>query len=48
MSRLLRLLRVFPAAVERLHLEWALREIDPLHSDVPFIVRRINELKAKT
>ena len=24
---------------------WALREIHPLHSDVPHIVRRINELE---
>lgn len=24
---------------------WALREIHPLHRDVPFIVRRINELE---
>jgi hypothetical protein len=25
---------------------WAIREIDPLHEDVPHIVRRINELEA--
>ena len=24
---------------------WAMRQIDPLHSDVPEIVRRINDLE---
>lgn len=38
-------LRALPAALEREHLRWALREIHPLHPDVPFIVRRINQLE---
>lgn len=50
-SRLARMLayfaRALPHALERLHLEWALREIDPLHPDVPWIVRRINELSPR-
>lgn len=25
--------------------KWALREIDPMHPDVPVIVRRINQLE---
>ena len=42
---LLAMLRALPAALEREYLRWALREIHPLHPDVPFIVRRINELE---
>lgn len=42
---IVRTLRLLPAALERLHLQWAIREISPLHPDVPFIVRRINELE---
>ena len=45
MKPLLRLLRIVPRALERAHLEWALREIHPLHKDVGYIVRRINELR---
>ena len=45
---LLAMLRAFPAALEVLYLQWALREIDPLHPDVPFIVRRINELEGRS
>lgn len=30
-----------------LYYEAAIRSIDPLHEDVPFIVRRINELKCE-
>lgn len=41
-----RFVRMLPAAVEREHLRWALREIAPTHPDVPFIVRRIRELEA--
>lgn len=26
-------------------LRWALREIDPMHPDVPYIVRRLRELR---
>ncbi len=44
---LTRLLRALPTALERGHLLWALKEIDPLHPDVPYIVRRINHLKGK-
>ena len=29
------------------YFEWALDSIDPMHEDVPFIVHRINELKAE-
>lgn len=29
----------------RTYLRWALREIDPLHPDVPSIVFRLNELE---
>ena len=43
----LRMLRAMPAALEREHLRWALREIDPMHPDVPFVIRRIRELEAK-
>ena len=42
---LLAMLRALPAALEVLYLEWALREIHPLHPDVPLIVARINELE---
>lgn len=44
MKLILRVLRIVPRALERAHLEWALREIDPFHQDVPYIVSRINEL----
>lgn len=43
---MLAILRALPAALEREYLRWALREIHPLHPDVPVIVRRINELDA--
>lgn len=42
---ILRALRWLPVAIEREHLRWAIREIDPMHPDVPMIVRRINELE---
>ncbi len=42
---LLAMLRALPAALEVLYLQWALREIHPLHPDVPLIVARINELE---
>lgn len=29
------------------YLHWALREIDPLHADVPYIIVRINYLEAE-
>jgi len=44
MSALIRLMRALPDALERLHLEWAMREISPLHPDVPYIARRLAEL----
>lgn len=44
---LLAMLRALPAALEVLYLEWALREIHPLHPDVPFIVHRLNTLQHK-
>lgn len=44
---LLAMLRAFPAALEVLYLQWALREINPLHPDVPFIVARIRQLESK-
>ena len=45
---LIRYARLLPRALERLHLEWALKEISPLHPDVGFIVRRINELESQS
>lgn len=42
MSWLRTLLREF----ELVYLHWALREIDPLHVDVPAIAIRINHLEA--
>lgn len=45
LSCLLAMLRFLPAALEREHLKWALREIHPLHPDVPFIVHRLNTLE---
>lgn len=41
----LRPLRFLPAALEREHLRWGLSEINPLHPDVPYIVRRLRELE---
>jgi hypothetical protein len=40
-----RLAATLPRALEALHLQWALREIDPLHPDVPWIVHRLRELE---
>ena len=45
MKLFIRLLRAMPDALERAHLEWALREICPMHPDVPYIVHRINDLE---
>jgi hypothetical protein len=44
MKTVLRVLRWIPRALERAHLEWAIKEVNPLHPDVPYIVQRINEL----
>jgi hypothetical protein len=46
MRFLLSLLRAVPAALELGHLQWALREIDPMHPYVPAIVARIAQLEA--
>lgn len=32
-------------AWQRFYLEWALSEIDPMHPDLPVIVRRLAELE---
>lgn len=45
---LISLLRAIPASLEVLYLKWAMAEINPLHPDVPFIVRRINELESRS
>jgi hypothetical protein len=42
---LLRALRAMPAALEREHLRWALREIDPMHPDVTYIMTRLAQLQ---
>ena len=44
------LLRALPVALERGHLRWALAELqrwNPMHPDLPFVVRRIRELEAR-
>lgn len=43
---LVRLMRWMPAALDKVHLQWALREIDPLHPDVGYIVHRLRELES--
>lgn len=45
MRWLVRFFRVMPIAIERAHLQWAEREIDPLHPDVGYIARRLRELE---
>lgn len=45
MSRLLRLLRIIPRALEREHLRWAAKEMGPLHPDLPYVIHRIRELE---
>jgi hypothetical protein len=40
----IRYARCLPKALDKLHLQWALREIDPMHPNVPLIVHLINEL----
>jgi hypothetical protein len=42
---LLRFVRLLPARLELEHLRWARREMDPLHSQLPYVVRRINQLE---
>lgn len=44
MKLLLRLMRWMPAAIDKVHLEWALREIDPMHPDAEYIVHRLSQL----
>jgi hypothetical protein len=41
-----RFARMLPAAIDRLWLEWALREIDPQHPDVHYIVHRLSNLRS--
>lgn len=43
---LIRFAKVLPRELDKLHLQWALREIDPMHPDVPLILRRLSELRA--
>ncbi len=49
MSRILNALRLRPVLrnAQLVYLEWALREIDPLHPDVPLIVMAISRLQAE-
>ena len=49
MSRVLDALRLRPVLrnAQLVYLEWALREIDPLHPDVPHIVLAVNRLQAE-
>jgi hypothetical protein len=37
--------RLLPKALSRLYLEWALREIDPMHPDVHYIVHKLAEME---
>ena len=42
---------MLPKALDRLHLQWALAELtswNPMHPDLPLIVRRLNELEKKS
>lgn len=51
MRLLVRLCRLLPAALDRAHLEWARKHLsthNPLHPDLPDIVRRLAELKEKS
>jgi hypothetical protein len=45
MRALVRFFRCLPAALERAHLMWAVREIDPMHPDVGYIVHRLRILE---
>jgi hypothetical protein len=45
MRFLVRFCRLLPRALDAAHLRWALEEIDPLHRDVPYILRRLSELE---
>ncbi len=47
MTRLLRSIRPVLRDAQIAYLEWALREIDPLHPDVPQIVLAIHRLRAE-
>ena len=45
---LLRILRGLPLAIERLHLQLALKSLtkrDPMHPDLPWIVLRLRDLE---
>ena len=50
MRALLRFFRLLPAALDLAWLRWArahLSKHNPLHPDIPYILRRIEELKEK-
>lgn len=47
MTRLLAALRPVLRNAHLTYLEWALREIDPLHPDLPAIVLTVNRLRAE-
>lgn len=40
-------LRPLFRCLQLFYYRWALREIDPLHPDVPRIVRKLNELRQR-
>jgi hypothetical protein len=45
MRALIRFFRVLPVALERAHLQWAAKEICPLHPDVGYIAHRLRVLE---
>jgi hypothetical protein len=45
MRALIRLFRLLPARLELEHLRWARREMDPMHRDLPAVIRRIRTLE---
>jgi hypothetical protein len=42
---LIRGFQLLPAALDRAHLQWAAREIDPQHPDVSYILHRLSKLE---
>ena len=42
---IVRFARLLPAALDRAHLLWAQREINPMHPDVGYILRRLRALE---
>ena len=47
MTRLVKALRPLVREAKLAYLRWALREIHPLHADVPQIVLAVNQLQAE-